>query len=373
LHFPPIKLPLAIFCLWTLVSMLFAEEPAAGGFAIRKLALFVIFALAVNTVASVAHLEFLFQALFVESALAGVVAAAQFVTQYRRVSELHPLRIYFYMTLDRITGFMGHWMNFSGQQMLAFTALSALHLCALASKKRSRPAPALLFSGGMGWIVFAVTGFSIFLSFTRGVWLGCLVAGLYLVARYLPRWLWIVPALVVAGYFLSPRMIRERVSLALHPARDPALAIRFEMWRVGLKMMERHPLVGVGPNNIYATYPLYMPQGKTPIVGYHEHLHDNAIQFGAERGLPCLAAWVWMMLALAWHTLKVRRGLKLLARSQWIADAAFAGWLAFVVEGLFEFNFGTSPVLMVFLFLASTPFVLVNLERSSAGVQAASV
>jgi hypothetical protein len=42
---------------------------------------------------------------------------------------------------------------------------------------------------------------------------------------------------------------------------------------------------------------------------------------------------------------------------RWIADAALAGWLAFLAEGCFEFNFGTSPVLMVFLFVISTPFV----------------
>jgi len=44
-----------------------------------------------------------------------------------------------------------------------------------------------------------------------------------------------------------------------------------------------------------------------------------------------------------------------------VADAAFAAWLAFVAEGFFEFNFGTTPVLMVFLFLMSTPFVAQNL------------
>jgi hypothetical protein len=46
-----------------------------------------------------------------------------------------------------------------------------------------------------------------------------------------------------------------------------------------------------------------------------------------------------------------------------MAEAAFAGWLAFLVEGCFEFNFGTSPVLMLFLFAASTPFVAERTEH----------
>jgi O-antigen ligase len=371
IRFLPIKVPLAIFCVWTVVSMFFAEEPAAGGFAIRKLVLFVILALTLNTIVSIRHLEFLFQSLFVESALAGALGTVQFIEQYRRMGILHPHRIYRDMMLNRITGFMGHWMNFSGQQMLAFTALATLLLFVWVSRKRRQPSPSFRFTGAAGWMVLALAGLSILLSFTRGVWLGCFVAGLYLLARYFPRWIWALPVLALAGYFVAPHMVRERVNLALHPWRDPALSIRFEMWGVGLKMMERHPLVGVGPNNIFATYPLYLPPGKTPQKGYHDHLHDNFIQFGAERGLPCLAAWVWMMLALGWHMLRIRRRIKTLAASRWIADAAFAGWLAFLIEGFFEFNFGTSPVLMVILFVVSTPFVLENLERAAGNSQRA--
>jgi putative inorganic carbon (HCO3(-)) transporter len=147
-------------------------------------------------------------------------------------------------------------------------------------------------------------------------------------------------------------MVRERVKLAFHPSEDPALSIRLEMWRVGARMIREHPWLGVGPNNIVEVYDLYLPPGKSPEPGYHAHLHNNFIQFGAERGLPVLAAWVWMMFALGWHFWRLRRKLR---AQRWVADAAFAGWLALMVEGCFEFNFGTSPVLMLFLFLAAVP------------------
>jgi putative inorganic carbon (hco3(-)) transporter len=341
--FPPIKLPLGLFCLLTILSVFWASNSAVGWLAVRKLALFAIFLLAVNLIASRRHLRALFQALFFTSALAGAVAMGQFVAQYRRVSALHPGRVYFYMTLERITGFMGHWMNFSGQQMLAALGLAAFLLLA----RRA---------GKIWWIVMAVAAASIVLSFTRGVWLGCLVGGVYLIARWKPRWLLVIPILLLAGYLASPRLVRERVQLAFHPTRDPALSIRFEMWRNGWRMIQAHPWLGVGPNNIVEVYDLYLPPGKPPEVGYHNHLHNNFIQFAAERGLPCLAAWIWLMVALGWHAWRIRRRLARSAQA-WIADAALAGWLAFVVEGCFEFNFGTSPVLMVFLFVMSTPFV----------------
>ena len=60
------------------------------------------------------------------------------------------------------------------------------------------------------------------------------------------------------------------------------------------------------------------------------------------------------MAALGWNIWRLCRQL---LTDRWMADAALAGWLAFLAEGCFEFNFGTSPVLMVFLFVTSIPFV----------------
>ena len=364
--FPPVKLPLALFSITTILSVFWAANPAAGWFVVRKLVLFIVWLLAVNLVVSRRHLRMLFRALFLTSAVAGLVATVQFVVRYREVKALHPARIYFYLTgFERIHGFMGHWMNFGGQQMLVFSVLLAFLLLlprcgeAMTGFRDSgfgvrEGQPRSRVARWTGWLALGVVVVSIILNFTRGVWLGCLVATVYLVARWRPRGLWALPVLLGLAYLASPSLVRQRVRLALHPSQDPALSIRLEMWHAALRMMRAHPWLGVGPNNIDQVYALYLPPGKSPEVGYHSHLHNNFLQFGAERGLPCLAAWMWLMAALGWHTWRIRR--KLL-EARWVADAAFAGWLALLVEGCFEFNFGTSPVLMVFLFVVCTPFV----------------
>lgn len=375
-RFPPIKLPLMLFCLLTLVSVFFAEDRALAWLAVQKLTLFVIVLLAVSLVASSRQLAWLTLGLFLESALGGLVAAGQFVLQYRSVSREHPDQVYFYMTADRVRGFMGHWMHFGGQQMMVFLVLAALLLAtrqalskpgeAADAPRESKPIDPLLLpavSRWVLWLLIAVVAGSIVLNFTRGAWLGCVVGLTYLVSRWKPRWLWALPVLLVAGYFAAPSMVRRRISVLRHPATDASLSIRLEMWRVGLRMIETHPFVGVGPNSIEKVYQRYLPPGEEAIAGYHEHLHNDFLQFGAERGLPCLAAWMWLMGALAWGAVGVRRRL---ARDQgpvWIVDAALAVWLAFVVEGCFEFNFGTSPVLMLFLYVASTPFLPWPLEN----------
>ncbi len=410
IRFLPVKLPLALFIFFTVFSIYWAANPVVGWFAVRKLALFLIWLLAVNLISRARHLRFLVQVLFLEAGAAGAVAIVQFILQYREVRALHPGHIYRYMISTRIHGFMGHWMNFGGQEMLVFALLLAfLLLSSKGGTRDSELAPRGLgggcrvsgvaghaSDGGSGdpddveqsamesglppesripspesrlsssdtppptphtrlwWLVMAVVALAIALNFTRGVWLGCFVATLYLVARCRARWLWVLPVLAAITYIASPSLVRHRVWLAFHPTQDPALSIRLEMWGVGLRMMRAHPLVGVGPNNIVEVYDLYLPPGRSPEAGFHEHMHNDFIQFGAERGLPCLAAWVWMMAALGGHIWRMRRKL---GTQRWVADGAFAAWLAILAEGCFEFNFGTSPVLMVFLFLTALPFV----------------
>lgn len=344
--FPHIKLPLLLFCFFTIISAFWAETPAASGYPIRKLVLFIIILLAVNLIVTRPHLEFIWKGLFVEAAISGLLAIWQFVMQYTSVRAAHPHKIYFYMNLQRATGFMGDWINFGGQQMLVFAFFAAFILFVMWRRK-------------IWWIVLAIVVLSIILNMTRGAWLGCFFALIYLLWRWKPKWVLALPVLALLIYFFSPRIVHQRLYLALHPTRDPALAIRFQMWETGLNMIKAHPWVGVGTGNIPEAYFLYFPKGKKPMAGYHGHLHDNIIQFAAERGLPCMLAWVWLMVAILWEIWQIRRRA---GPGRWLVDGAIAAWIAFVVEGMFEFNFGTSPTLMVFLFVISTPYIVGRIE-----------
>ena len=361
--FMPVKLPLALFCGLSVLSVFWAANPNAGWFAVRKLVLFLIWLLAINLVASVQHLRRLFQGLFLVSLLTSLVSIAQFVIQYRDLRAHHPGELYHMLTSTRIRGFMGHWMNFGGQQMLVFVFLLGFLLLwsgqNLKLENRNSGAGRRISrfdfrTSAFWWAVLALVAVSIILNFTRGIWLGCFLAGIYLFARWKPKWLLALPVLLALGYLGAPSLIRERLHLAMHPTQEPALSIRLEMWGVAIRMIRAHPWVGVGPNNIEEVYDLYLPPGKTPELGYHSHFHNDYLQFGAERGLPCLASWVWLMAALGWYTWKLRRQLGM---QRWIADASLAALVAFLAEGCFEFNFGTSPVLMLFLFVTSAPFI----------------
>src|SRR5208337_4623208 len=121
--FLPVRLPLALFCVLSVVSIFWAANPTTGWFAVRKLVLFLIWLLAINLVVSAEHLRRLLQGLFLVSFLTSLVGIAQFVIQYRDVRTHHPHELYHTLTSTRIHGFMGHWMHFGGQQMLVFVFL----------------------------------------------------------------------------------------------------------------------------------------------------------------------------------------------------------------------------------------------------------
>jgi O-antigen ligase len=122
------------------------------------------------------------------------------------------------------------------------------------------------------------------------------------------------------------------------------------MLREGRSMIEDHPVTGVGPNMVQRLYAQY--RDPEAVEKVNPHLHNVPMQIAAERGLPALAIWA-LFLAIAgvdlWRKLKTSRHRFLAAGGL----AAIAGMLA---AGLFEYNFGDSEFLMLFLVMITLPF-----------------
>ena len=81
------------------------------------------------------------------------------------------------------------------------------------------------------------------------------------------------------------------------------------------------------------------------------HLHNVPLQIAAERGLPALALWGWFIVAVA-VDLARRLGKP---GSRALAAGGLAAIAAMLAAGLFEYNFGDSEFLMLFLVLVTLP------------------
>jgi O-antigen ligase len=98
------------------------------------------------------------------------------------------------------------------------------------------------------------------------------------------------------------------------------------------------------------------------------HLHDNALQIAAERGLPCLAWWLWWVAAAMGDAYRERRRG---GSGTWVAAVAFAFLAAFMAAGLFEYNFGDSEIFMFALLLSALPYALRRQREDAPAVAAA--
>jgi O-antigen ligase len=138
--------------------------------------------------------------------------------------------------------------------------------------------------------------------------------------------------------------------MSMFDANDPTRRDRVAMLIEGEHMVRDHPLFGVGPNMVEVVYPQYrVPEA---VQSINPHLHNVPVQIAAERGLPALALWL-AFLAVLVRGLSQRMRMVALRTPAAAAIAAVVGMLA---AGLFEYNFGDSEFLMLFLLLITLPF-----------------
>ena len=196
------------------------------------------------------------------------------------------------------------------------------------------------------------------LTYSRNAWLGLAagVLGLVLTARRIVPIVAVLAAALGVAAVAVPGEVAERVQSIVN-LEDQTLRDRVAMWRSGLAMIGDHPVLGVGPGEVRAWYQHYRrPEAIRPSTG---HLHNSPIQIAAERGLPALAAWIWLWVVFfreGWRIL--RRVEKHSATSRALVCASLAGVAGFLVAGLFEHNFGDAEVVMLVYALMAQPWVV---------------
>ena len=115
-------------------------------------------------------------------------------------------------------------------------------------------------------------------------------------------------------------------------------------------MVKDHPVFGIGPNMVLPLYAQYREPDADNAV--NPHLHNVPLQIAAERGLPALGAWLWFVGGLIVALAKMLRD----QHQRLLAATALAAVVAMLAAGMFEYNFGDSEFLMLFLVLVTLPF-----------------
>lgn len=357
MRLPRIKLPLGIFMALTLISWACSPDPWIDGSPqIRKFWVFCILLLVFSTLRSLATIRWLFLSW---AGLASISALRGFVQFAGKIQQAHQSRVdsYAYYVNERITGFSSHWNTFSAQEMFALVMLGALLLFGAKVPKR------------WVWILCGVLiALVLYLGETRAVWIATVLAGLYLV-WFWKRWLVALVPLVVALVFLvSPPVMRERFTSLFHARKEDSNAFRIIAWNAGIQMIEKHPLLGLGPEGPKYHFREYVPletwESRPP--GFYEHLHNVYLQYGAERGIPALLVFLWL---LGQILVDFWRGLRTLPPGpgdrRFLLHGGIAMVLAMMAEGVAEMNFGDSEPLTMFLIVVACGYLA--LEKDLVG------
>jgi O-antigen ligase len=193
---------------------------------------------------------------------------------------------------------------------------------------------------GVGTVVTSV---ALLLTFTRSVWLGWGVAMfVILMLKRTPWRIYALPALVFFITFMPMNLFSRLWSV--FDTRQSSNFDRIRMLEAGVEMIKDRPLLGVGTGNVKESYALYKksdaPRSRPP------HLHNNAVQLWAERGILGLASY---LLLLALFLRECVRGWRGSPGSRMWGEIGIAVTTALTVAGLFEFNFGDTEIFYVTL------------------------
>jgi O-antigen ligase len=392
----PLDGPILAFSVWTLLSASFSPSPLESYESAKKLVLFALIPLAVETLAEERSRERVLDA----ALLGGLALSAGTLLQFYFLG---------YNTVDRRPhSFLGHYMTAAGLSMAtlvlagarlafsrgpwappsredlrglgvlgaAFTVLTGAQALGLFAVEAERlfvaglataaawmalsrgPWPSRGTGSILAALAFPISAWALVLSQTRNAWLGAL-AGLGLVmALRAPRALWFLVAAVALLLALRPATVARRLTVT-----DDSSIDRYYMWQAGIDMIREKPVFGQGPGMIIDVYPGYRwPGARSPRI---PHLHDNALQIAAERGLPCLVWWLWFVAVALASAYREARSAAIGAG--WGAAAAVGVIAAVMIAGVFEYNFGDSEILMFLLLLTALPYAL-RRQRCARGL-----
>lgn len=325
--------PLAVYAGITLVAAYFSIAPDVSLWDSKQLLLFVVVPLAYRLFRGGRSLTAVDVVITV-----GALHAAYGVIQYGVLNHDNLER--------RVQGLLGHYMTYSGVLMLvACTAVARLMF-----RKQDRTWPAAVLPALL--VALALT-------MSRNAWVGaCAGIGLLFLLRDF-RLVALLPVAAAVFLAFAPAAMSARLYSAFSLS-DPSNRDRLAMVRSGLNIIKDDPLTGVGPDAVRLVYPHY----RDPLAEkqLNPHLHNVPLQIAAERGVPALLIWSWFVFTLMRDFVR-----KLNASSvRWLYTAGLAGVVAMLAAGMFEYNFGDSEFLMLFLLLVTLPYAADRLPATTA-------
>jgi putative inorganic carbon (HCO3(-)) transporter len=342
LRLPPIKLPLLLFLSGTVIAWLASGHIREGTPQIRKFLLWIgVLVLVYSTFRRLAEVRAVVLLWAAVASFSALRSLFQFLEKYREAQAQHT-DFYNYYVGERITGFMSHWMTFGGEEMIVLLLLAAVLF--FSTQRRWKTA---------GWLGAFLLSISLVLGFTRSIFLLGVPVGLLYLFWFWHKWLVAaVPLIAIVAVLVSPAWMKSRVTSIFQPHGQTDSNMHREILRrTGIAMIEAHPWLGLGPEETNHQFEQYVPADipKPLPVGWYGHLHNIYLQYAAERGIPVLLIFLWMIGQILWDFGRTLFRKMADPEARFVLHGAIAVILALLAEGFLENNLGDSEVLTMFL------------------------
>lgn len=214
----------------------------------------------------------------------------------------------------------------------------------------------LMFCGARrrGFVFYAALALNaagLVIHFKRGVWISFFIA-LLLLVLFTRRWKVLLAAALIAGSLVFVPQVQQRLA-GLKDEFRPGQGGRVALWtEVAPALIRAHPLgmgYGATRNEDFTPHTAYVQPKLT-------HVHNNALQMILELGWQGLAVWIlWMGIAVVSYIRLLRNPA---VEERWAAAGGLAALAGLLLNGMVEYNFGDSEILMAYCFLMGLSVLL---------------
>jgi len=337
----PLLLPLFVYWLVAILSVIFSPVPLAALDGLIKLSLYFGVFVALARMVGKGWRSILVGTYLSTTLIVGgygvhqsILGAQELATWTDPTSEL--------AGITRIYSFLGN------PNLLAGYFLPAIPLGLVASWRWSSSGAKILAG-----LVSAVSVYGLLNTYSRSALLGLVASGCTLTILLIFWWgkklpPWALPAflggasLVTTASLLAIATVRTRIFSIFWGSGDSSNAFRLNVWLSVLKMIQSRPLLGIGPGNraFNLVYPLYQRSNFSALGTY-----SVPLEITVETGIVGLVVYGWLLgtvLVQAWHKLLALR-LDRDGEGLWIIGSlsALAGLMA---QGLFDTVWFRPPV-----------------------------
>ncbi len=181
------------------------------------------------------------------------------------------------------------------------------------------------------------------LTFSRGGWLGALIAGAIFVVMLSPRLILLAPVALVVLWFLLPDTIKSRFS-SIGDMKDSSTSYRVAIWMGTIAMLKDYWLCGVGPGTeaFNQIYPAYGYQAANA-----QHSHNLFLQLVSDGGICTLILFLVIIFAFG-RQICASISKNKNWRSRIFPIAVLSGVLGFLAQSMTDHTFYNYRVTLVF-------------------------